>query len=317
MDSDLKKKFYREMLRIRRFEETVRDLFAEGKLPGFYHLYIGEEAIAVGACGALEKSDYISSTHRGHGHVLAKGARMDKMMAELYGKITGYNKGKGGSLHITSPEDGVLGANGIVGGGIPIATGAALTAKLKGNRRVAISFFGEGASNEGTFHEAINLASAYDLPCVYICENNLYGVGTRQSRVRKVEDIADRAQGYDIPGVIVDGNDVEEVYQAVNKAVEDARAGKGPTLIECKTYRWRTHFEGEPDTYRTSKEVKEWKERCPIKNYEKRLLDFNIMTGQEIKEIQEGVEEEIKEAINYAEESPVPGLSTALEDLYC
>ena len=211
MDNLKRTELYKKMLRIRVFEQKVSELFAKGELDGFYHLYIGQEAVAVGCCAALNKDDYITSTHRGHGHVIAKGADICKMMAEIYGKKTGYCKGKGGSMHIAYPELGILGANGIVGAGLPIATGAAMSAKLQNNGRVALCFFGDGASNQGTFHEAINIASAFNLPVIFVCENNLYGVGTRQTKVRKVEDIAIRAQAYDIPGVIVDGNDVEEV----------------------------------------------------------------------------------------------------------
>jgi len=304
------------MLRIRVFEQKVSELFAKGELDGFYHLYIGQEAVAVGCCAALNKDDYITSTHRGHGHVIAKGADICKMMAEIYGKKTGYCKGKGGSMHIAYPELGILGANGIVGAGLPIATGAAMSAKLQNNGRVALCFFGDGASNQGTFHEAINIASAFNLPVIFVCENNLYGVGTRQTKVRKVEDIAIRAQAYDIPGVIVDGNDVEEVYNVVSQAVDRARAKKGPTLIECKTYRWHTHFEGEPDTYRPREEVKEWIVKDPIQNYRERLLQSGVIDTKILNDIEKEVIAEINRAVEFAKNSPMPDTITAIEEVY-
>lgn len=327
MNAELKVKMYRDMLRLRRFEENVKDLFAANELPGFVHLYIGEEAIAVGACSATTKEDYLTSTHRGHGHVLAKGADPGRMFAELYGKATGYNKAKGGSMHLAAPELGILGANGIVGAGMPLATGAALTAKLTGNGRVAMSFFGDGGSNQGTFHESVNIAAAYSLPCIYICENNMYAGGVKQyfdgefvndgmDYPRKVKDVADRAKGYDIPGVVVDGNDVEAVYNAVKKAADRARAGKGPTLIECKTYRWRTHFEGEPDSYRTPAELQAWKDKCPVKCYGEKLVAEKVLTEDDLKRIAAEVEDEMNRAIDYARKSPLPEPTDALQDVY-
>lgn len=316
LSKDKQLELYRRMLRIRYFEEKVAELFAEGLLPGFFHLYLGEEAVAVGACAALNEDDFITSTHRGHGHVIAKGGELDRMMAELFGKKTGYNKGKGGSMHLAHTGLGILGANGIVGAGIPIATGAGLSAKMRRTKQVALAFFGDGASNQGTFHEAINLASAHDLPVVYVCENNLYGVGTRQSKVRKVEHIADRAQGYAIPGVIVDGNNVLAVYQAVSEAVERARRGEGPTLVECKTYRWHTHFEGEPDTYRPSEEVADWKAREPIGRFEQHLVSEGFATEAELAAVRGGVETEVAAAVEFAKHSPEPELEEALADVY-
>jgi len=307
---------YELMLKIRHFEGRVRDLFAAGEMPGFVHLYLGEEAVAAGACAALEEDDYITSTHRGHGHIIAKGGDVKRMMAELYGKATGYNKGKGGSMHIAAPSLGILGANGIVGAGLPIATGAGLSARLRGTGRVALCFFGDGASNQGTFHEAVNIASAFDLPVVYVCENNRYGVGTRQCDVRNVEDIADRAVGYGIPGLAVNGNDVIAVYEACREAVERARSGRGPTLIECKTYRWQCHFEGEPDTYRPPEEVAAWKEREPIAPYRAKLLAQGVMSEQEGDAIEKQVIQELDEAVEFARQSPLPEPQTALEDLW-
>lgn len=315
MDKTMQLAMYEGMVRIRYFEEKVRQLAMQGKLPGFFHLYVGEEAIAVGVCTALNREDYITSTHRGHGHLLAKGGDMNRAMAELYGKETGYNKARGGSMHIAAPELGMLGANGIVGAGIPIATGAAFSAKYQQNGRVAVSFFGDAGSNQGTFHEAVNIGAAFKLPAIYVCENNLYGVSTAQKKVRVIEDIADRAVGYGIPGVIVDGNDVEAVYEAAQKAVERARNGEGPTLIECKTYRHYTHFVGEPDNYRPKEEVKAWKEKDPIIAYEKKLIAQGIEEA-ELEAIRQKVTDAVAEAVRFAEESPEPDPSSALMDVY-
>ena len=307
---------YERMLKIRHFEDRAKDLFAAGEMPGFVHLYLGQEAVAVGACAPLNDDDYITSTHRGHGHIIAKGGDVKLMMAELYGKATGYNKGKGGSMHIADPRLGILGANGIVGAGLPIATGAGLSAKLRNSGQVAVCFFGDGASNQGTFHEAINIAAAFDLPVVYVCENNLYAVGTRQSDVRKVEDIADRGVGYAIPGLAIDGNDAIAVYEACKEAVDRARAGMGPTLIECKTYRWRTHFEGEPDTYRPPEEVEAWIRREPIAPYRKSLIEQGVLTEAEAAEVEANVLEELNQAVEFARQSPLPKPESALEDLW-
>ncbi|MCJ7677796.1 MAG: thiamine pyrophosphate-dependent dehydrogenase E1 component subunit alpha [Anaerolineales bacterium] len=307
---------YERMLKIRHFENRVKDLFAGGELPGFVHLYLGEEAVASGACAALEDGDYITSTHRGHGHIIAKGGEMKYMMAELFGKATGYNKGKGGSMHIACPELGVLGANGIVGAGIPLATGAALAAKYRKSGQVVICFFGDGASNEGMFHESLNIAGAFDLPVIYVCENNLYAVGTRQSEVRKVEDIADRATGYGMPGLVIDGNDVIAVYEAVKEAVRRARAGDGPTLIECKTYRWRGHFEGEVDNYRLPEEVKAWIKREPLAPYRKLLLDQGVLNEEKAQAMEQRVIAELEEAVGFARQSPLPKPETAMEGLW-
>ena len=238
-------------------------------------------------------------------------------MAELFGRQAGCSGGKGGSMHIAYPKLGILGANGIVGAGLPIATGAAMSAKLRKTKQVAACFFGDGASNEGTFHESLNIASAFNLPVVYVCENNLYAVGTRQSQVRKVEDIADRAIGYGLPGMVVDGNDVVAVYEATKEAVERARAGDGPTLIECKTYRWRTHFEGEPDTYRPPEEVAAWIKREPIAPFRKLLVDQKIISETEALEIEKAVACELDEAVEFARTSPQPQPATAMEDMCC
>lgn len=327
MNNSDKLKLYREMLRIRRFEEMVKDLFASMEILGSVHLYIGEEAVAVGACAAIEKEDYLTSTHRGHGHVLAKGADPGKMFAELLGKVTGYNKARGGSMHLAAPELGILGANGIVGGGLPLAVGAAMSAQKLKNGRVTLCFFGDGASNEGTFHEALNIAASYNLPVVFICENNLYAGGVKQhfdgvyrnegmDYPRKVEHVAERARAYDIPGEVVNGNHVEEVKDAVQKAVDRARVGEGPTLIECKTYRWRTHFEVEPDTYRDPKEVEAWKEKCPILTYGHQLVEENAAETADLERIAQEVEEEMQAALEFARNSPEPKVEDALNDVY-
>ncbi len=307
---------FQRMLRIRYFEERVKDLFAAGELPGFVHLYLGEEAVAVGACAALNDDDFITSTHRGHGHIIAKGGELRYMMAELYGKATGYNKGKGGSMHIANPKLGILGANGIVGAGLPIATGAAFSAKLRKSGQVAVCFFGDGASNEGTFHESLNIAGAFTLPVVYVCENNLYAVGTRQANVRKIEDIADRAASYGMPGAAIDGNNVIAVYETVKEAVDKARSGQGPTLVECKTYRWRTHFEGEPDTYRPKEEVEAWLKREPIAPYRQLLVSKGVLTESEAADLDKSVLQEVDEAVEFARQSPLPAAETALEGLW-
>lgn len=316
---DKKQKMYSDMLKtmlkIRHFETFVKDLFAAGEMPGFVHLYLGQEAVATGVCQALNKDDYITSTHRGHGHIIAKGGDMKHMMAELYGKKTGYNKGKGGSMHIAFPELGILGANGIVGAGYPIANGAAFTAKYRKTGQVAVCFFGDGAVAQGAFHESLNIASAFRLPVVFVCENNIYGVGTRQSDVRG-GNIVDLAFGYNIPGHVVDGNNVIAVYDTVTEAVSRARDGDGPSLLECQTYRWRTHFEGEPDTYRTPDEVKAWLDRDPIIQFKKVLIEELIMSEDEIDAIETGVVNQVEEAVEFARNSPFPEPQEALDDVW-
>lgn len=307
---------YERMVKIRLFEDKVKDLFAAGELPGFVHLYLGEEAVASGVCATLNDDDYITSTHRGHGHIIAKGGEFKRMMAELYGRSTGYNKGKGGSMHIAWPELGILGANGILAAGLPIGTGAALSARYRKSGQVVASFFGDGASNEGAFHESLNIGGAFNLPIVYVCENNLYAVGTRQADVRKVEDIADRANSYGMPGVVVDGNDVVAVYEVTKEAVDRARAGDGPTLIECKTYRWRTHFEGEPDTYRPPEEVAAWRAREPIAPFRAMLLEKKLFTKKQLDAIDAAVQQELDEAVEFARTSPMPEPEEALSDLW-
>jgi len=307
---------YRKMLEIRFFEEKVFELYAQNLVPGTIHLYAGEEAVAVGVCSNLRKDDYITSTHRGHGHCIAKGAELKRVMAEILGKKTGYCKGKGGSMHIADFSKGMLGATAVVGGGIPIAVGAGLSIKLRDTDQVVACFFGEGASNQGTFHESINMAALWKLPVIFVCENNLYAMGTRQSRAMAIENVADRAVAYGIPGEVVDGNDVLAVYEVAWKAVERARKGEGPTLIECKTYRHKGHSRIDPAKYRPKEEVEEWLAKDPIKRFKERLLQTNALVEAEIQQIEKEVSAEIEEAVKFAMESPYPTPEEALEDVY-
>ncbi len=307
---------YKLMVKIRLFEEKVFELYAQNLVPGTIHLYTGQEAVAVGVCSALRKDDYITSTHRGHGHCIAKGADIRRVMAEILGKKTGYCKGKGGSMHIADFSIGMLGATAVVGAGIPIAVGASLSIKLRKTGQIVACFFGDGASNQGTFHEGINMAAIWQLPVIFVCENNLYAMGTRQSIAMKIENIADRAAAYGIPGVVVDGNDVLAVYEAASSAVERARRGEGPTIIECKTYRHRGHSRVDPAKYRPKEEVEAWLAKDPIKRLQERLLQSNVLTEAEIQRIEREVSTEIEEAVKYAMESPYPAPQEALEDVY-
>jgi pyruvate dehydrogenase E1 component alpha subunit len=306
----------KKMLEIRFFEEKVFELYAQNLVPGTIHLYLGEEAVAVGVCSTLRKDDYITSTHRGHGHCIAKGAEIERVMAEILGKKTGYCKGKGGSMHIADFTIDMLGATAVVGAGIPIAVGAGLSVKLSGTDHVVACFFGEGASNQGTFHESINMASTWKLPVIFVCENNLYAMGTHQSRVMAIGNIADRAVAYGIPGIVADGNDVLAVYEATQKAVERARKGMGPTLIECKTYRHKGHSRVDPAKYRPKEEVQEWLAKDPIKRLRERLLQANTLTLAEVQQIEKEVSAQIEAAVKFATESPYPVPEEALEDVY-
>ena len=307
---------YRKMLEIRCFEEKVFELYGQNLVPGTIHLYAGEEAVAVGVCSSLRKDDYITSTHRGHGHCIAKGAELKRTMAEILGKETGYCKGKGGSMHIADFTVGMLGATAVVGAGLPIAVGAGLSAKLRKTDQVVGCFFGEGASNQGTFHESINMASAWSLPVIFVCENNLYAMGTRQSRIMNVENIADRATAYGIPGDTVDGNDVLAVFEASQKAVDRARRGDGPTLIECKTYRHKGHSRVDPAKYRLKEEVEQWLARDPLRRFKEALLQNPIFSKSELKGIEDKVAADIEEAVKFALQSPYPAPEEALEDVY-
>ena len=307
---------YRDMVLIRRFEEKAAELRMAGLIPGFLHPYIGQEAVAVGVCAALGPGAAITSTHRGHGHMLARGASPARMYAELYARRNGYNRAKGGSLHMIDTELGFLGANGIVGGGIPLATGAGLQLKRSGVQAVAVSFFGDGATNEGAFHESLNLASLWKLPVLYVCENNLYGEFTRQDRHQTVKDVAVRAAAYEMPGVIADGNDVLAVYRVASEAAARAIAGEGPTLIEAKTYRHRGHYEGDMGAYRPPDEVAEWLARDPILTFGARLLEERGVAQETLDAIAAEIEQTLTEAAAYAESSPHPAPEEALEDVY-
>ncbi len=307
---------YRMMNIIRNFEDKAVYLFENNYLRGSVHLCTGQEAIPATVCSLLKEDDYISSTHRGHGHCLAKGADAGRAMAELMGKATGYCKGKGGSMHIADLTKGNLGANAIVGAGIPIAAGAALAAQLKGTGQVAVSFFGDGASNQGIFHEGINIASVWKLPVVFICENNGFGISVPVRESTSVKDISQRGAAYGIPGITVDGNDVFEINKAVSQAIETARSGGGPSLIECKTYRWHGHWTGDPQVYRTREEIDEWKKKCPVKRLRRQMLDNGTADEAELEKIEQEAHDEIERAAEFALESPEPDPATVMEDVF-
>lgn len=307
---------YERMKLIREFEEQVKDLFADGKLPGFVHLYAGEESVAVGVSAHLTDDDHLTSTHRGHGHCIAKGVDVKAMMAELYGKATGSCKGKGGSMHIADVDKGMLGANGIVGGGGPLACGAGLSAKVLGKDDVTICFFGDGASEQGTMHEAMNLAAIWKLPVVFVCENNGFAESTPVEYHASVKDISDRATAYNIPGLTIDGTDVFAVYEAAGEAIARARRGEGPSLVEAKTFRYYGHFEGDPVTYYTEKMREEFRERDPIKKFRATVLERGLLTEAELDEIDTKISTLVDEAITFAEESPMPAAGELLTDVY-
>ena len=306
----------RQMYLIRRFEEKAEECYMRGLIHGTMHLSIGQEASAVGACMSLTDSDKITSTHRGHGHCIAKGAEVSKMFAEFFGKETGYCRGRGGSMHIANVEKGNLGANGIVGGGIPIAVGAALAAKHLGTNAITVCFFGDGANNEGAFHEALNIASVWKLPVVFVCENNKYGMSTSTERSTAVKQIATRALAYDMPGDTVDGNDFSAVAEAVDRAVCRARGGDGPSLIESLTYRWRGHSRSDRNRYRTKQEIKAWQEKDPILRMSNMLTEHGIVDSARIMEIESEVEQIIEAAITFAMESPDPVQADATKYVY-
>ena len=309
-------KMYQDMIEIREFERKVDYFISHGDITGTTHLYIGEEAIAVGAINAAEEKDYISSTHRGHGHSIAKGVNIKEMMAELFGKTTGSCKGKGGSLHIVDSDTNNLGANGIVGGGIPIAVGAALAAKMQENGEVILCFFSDGAMNQGVFHEAVNMASVWDLPVVFICENNQYGMSTSVEKAFNIQDLSARAKAYNIPGVKIDGNKIMEVYEVVQEAVERARQDGGPSLIVAETYRWKGHSKSDAKVYRTKEEEKAWKERDPIAQFEEELKAQGILDEQKIEDIREEIDEKVEAAVKFAQESPFPDKEDIYDDVY-
>lgn len=316
LKQDEMKQLYLCMRRIRRFEQRAAALFTNGHIPGFLHLYQGEEAVATGVCANLRPDDFITSTHRGHGHIIAKGGDVKYMMAELYGKKTGYCGGKGGSMHIADPYLGICGANGIVGAGHDIATGAAYSAQLRGTDQICACFFGDASTNQGTFHESLNMASVWKLPILYVCENNLYGVSTRQDRHMNIKDISERSVAYGIPGKTVDGNDVLAVREAAKEAVEYVRSGKGPYLLECKTYRHSGHFVGDPGTYKPAEEQAAWLAKDPLVLFPQYLVENKVLEQADIDAIDAAVEAEMDEAVKFAEESPYPDREDALKDVY-
>ena len=304
------------MWQIRRFEEAVDDLFARGLMHGTMHLSIGQEASATGTCSALRDDDAITSTHRGHGHCIAKGADLERMMAELLAKETGYCRGRGGSMHIADVATGNLGANGIVAGGIPIAAGAGLAYRLRGLDRVVVSFFGDGAANEGAFHEAVNLAAIWKLPVVFLCENNKYGMSFSTEKSFAIENIAERAAGYGIPGVTVDGNDVEAVHQTVGNAVARARQGEGPTLVESVTYRWKGHSKSDKNLYRTKEEIAEWRERDPILRFERAVLDRGVLDQAAVEAARAQATQDVRNAVRAANAAPDARPDDLLDAVY-
>ena len=310
----------RRMMLIRKFDETVKDLVQSAELVGMAHCYIGEEAVAVGACTALRDEDYITGNHRSHGHPISKGGDVRRAMAELLGKATGYCKGKGGSMHLADFEIGILGESGIVASALPVAVGAAMGSKMQNTDRVVISFFGDGASNQGACHEAMNLASIWKLPVIFLCENNQYAVTTSFKETVSTENVSDRATAYNMPGVLVDGQDVMAMHEATVHAVQRARAGEGPTLLEAKTYRYEDHSEGlnrilrEP--YRTEEEIEFWRQRDPIDIHSKWLLENDVASQEEIDKVQNDVYEAIGDALQFARESPYPDEADLFTDMF-
>jgi len=316
MNNDVLPGMYEMMFRIRTFEMKARELFLAGQLPGFLHLYAGQEAIATGVCTHLRDDDQIVSTHRGHGHLIAKGGRTDKMMAELYAKNTGYCHGKGGSMHIADPDIGILGATGIVGAGMPIGLGAAFAMKYRGQDNVTVVFFGDGGSNRGTVHEAMNMSALYNLPLIFVCENNGVGFSTVQKLHQKIEDISVRAAGYGFEGFTADGNDALEVYEVTGRAIEKARNGGGPTLLEFKTWRILGHTLGDKELYRTAEEKAEWAKKDPIPRLSKHMLENGIANQAEVDRIEQKIIKEIDDAVQFAIESPVPDASELMVGVY-
>jgi TPP-dependent pyruvate/acetoin dehydrogenase alpha subunit len=304
------------MALIRAFETRVAELYRDGEIPGFVHTSLGQEAVAAGVCGALARDDYLTTTHRGHGHVLAKGADLDRMMAELFGKETGLCGGKGGSMHVADPSVGILGANAIVGAGIPLAVGAALSSKCLRQGRVAVSFFGEGAVNQGAFHEAVNLAAIWDLPVIFLCENNVYAEFTDSRRMTRVPSVAQRARTYGIDGRTVDGNDVEAVHSTTAAAVEQCRAGRGPVLIEAETYRWHGHYEGDAQPYKPGDEAALWRDRDPLVVAGRRLVEAGDQTEAGLTAIRDEAADRVDGAVEAARAAEPPALEEAYEHVY-
>jgi pyruvate dehydrogenase E1 component alpha subunit len=307
---------YSTMIRIRRVEEKLMEVFATGVIPGFIHVSIGQEAVAVGICSALRKDDCIANTHRGHGQALAKGIDLKGFMAEIYGKRNGVCKGRPGSMHIAEKASGILGSNGIVGGGMPLAMGNAFASQYLNDGRVTVCFFGDGASNEGTFHESLNLASLWNLPIIFCCENNEWAQFTPIEKYIKIEKISERGVAYGMPGISVDGDDVLAVYDAAKKAVTRARKGKGPTLVECKTHRWFGHFAGDKQKYRSPEEIETVRKNDPILRFQKRLVEGNILDQKDIDAIEQRIRREIDDAVKFSEESPLPEPDELFNDVY-
>ena len=307
---------YLVMMQIRLFEEKAFGFFKEDKLRGSVHLYVGEEAIAASVMSLLNDGDYITSTHRGHGHGIAKSRDLKSAFAELMGKETGFCHGRGGSMHICDLAKGNMGANAIVGGGMPIATGCALAQKMQGTDNITVAFFGDGASNQGTFHESLNLASVWKLPVIFICENNLYSISVPTWQSTSVKDIGVRAASYNIPGYIIDGNDVLTLLETFSKCLERARKGEGPSLIEAKTYRWKGHWTGDPEVYRTKEEVSLWMEKCPIKRFKTYLLNNKIASESELNDIDSQAVKDVDEAAEFALSSPEPDPASVMNGMY-
>ncbi len=316
MEASEKKEALRKMYLIRAFEEMAEKLYGMGKIHGTMHLSIGMEASATGAVAALRADDFILSTHRGHGHCIAKGADMNRMMAEFMGKETGYCRGRGGSMHIADIEGGNLGANGVVAGGIPMSVGVGLSIKMQRRDQIILCFFGEGAANLGPFHEGLNMAAIWKLPVVFVCENNQYAMSLHYKKAFAIERISDRAASYGMPGVTVDGNDVHAVYQAVRDAAERARGGEGPTLIENLTYRWRGHSRSDANRYRTKEEIEAWKEKCPIKRFKTLLIEVGVLSQEEVDQIEKDAYAVIDASVEFSESSPDPDLATIEEGVY-
>jgi pyruvate dehydrogenase E1 component alpha subunit len=316
-ETDHLRQMYRQMVMIRKFEEAVWELYTSAVMPGLAHLYIGQEAVAVGVCSALRPDDYITSTHRGHGHCLAKGARPDRMFAELLGKADGYCRGKGGSMHIADQELSNLGANGIVGGSLALAAGAGLSAHLRGTDQVTVSFFGDGALNQGLLLESLNMAGIWKLPVIYVCENNLYGEYTPMNKVTAGIDLTARGQAFGLPAITVDGQDVLAVRECALEAVTRARAGQGATFLVCNTYRYRGHHVGDQQrAYRSREEEKEWQERDPIARYAARLIAQNQATAEALTQLEAEVEQEIQAGIEFAKAAPFPTQDEVSQHVY-
>ncbi len=316
IDRERAGRIYQTMCRIRSFEQKALSLFEQNRLRGSVHLYIGQEAMAATVCSRLTDSDYITSTHRGHGHCIAKGGEMTLAMAELMGKAGGYCKGRSGSMHIADFNKGNLGANAIVGGGIPIAVGAALSIRMQKLDRVAVAFFGDGASNEGVFHESANLAAVWKLPVIFVCENNGFGISVPVRQSTSVENISERAAAYGIPGETVDGNDVDAIDEAFGRALARAKEGAGPSLIEGKTWRWLGHWTGDPLVYRSREETEEWKKKCPIKRYREKLAAAGVYTAAELDGIEQSAQAQADEAADFALSSPDPDPARVMDDVF-